>query len=97
MHLQLLVAHSRAMRATTRRCPARISTLLERLTSNLRFTQGSNINCTDEPCGKLKAARSARFFLRQDKVFPWRKPGSRVLGINSYHNLLHSEKQELNL
>jgi hypothetical protein len=30
----------------------------ETLTPGLRFTQNSNINCTDESCGKLKATRS---------------------------------------
>jgi hypothetical protein len=50
-------------------CPARNPAPAEALDLGLRFPQGSNINSVDGSCGKLKAARFARFFLRQDEVF----------------------------
>jgi hypothetical protein len=51
----------------------------EVLNLGLRFAQGSNINSTDESCGKLKAMRFGRFSLRQDKVFPRRRCGRREI------------------
>jgi hypothetical protein len=41
----------------------------------MQFTQGSNINCTGESCGKPKATDLARFLLRQDEVFLRRSCG----------------------
>jgi hypothetical protein len=47
----------------------------EALTTDLQFTQSSNINSTDESCGKLKATRFARFVLRRDEAFSRRRCG----------------------
>jgi hypothetical protein len=81
--VQSLAVHSGAVRATGSAPFGAKSTLLEALTLDLRFPQGSNINSADESCGKLKATRFGRFFLRQDEVFPRHRCGSRLRGINS--------------
>jgi hypothetical protein len=57
-------------------CSARNPALREVLNLGLRFTQGSNINSDGQSCGKLKAARFGRFFLRQEEVFSRRRCGS---------------------
>jgi hypothetical protein len=67
----------RAERAThhSRRNP----TSRKALNSDLRFMQVSNINSSDESCGKPKATRLREFVLRQDEVFPRRSCGGGTL------------------
>jgi hypothetical protein len=50
----------------------------------VRFAQVSNINSSDESCGKLKATRLREFVLRQDEVFPRRTCGGGTLPAHGF-------------
>jgi hypothetical protein len=79
-----LTTHAGATRRTRDAHSRRIPTSRKALNSDLRFTQVSNINSSDEPCGKLKATRLREFVLRQDGVFPRRTCGGGTLPAHGF-------------